>query len=138
MQLDAIYKKIWSKGGRLTKTRKAIIEILYESGCVLSSSDIMFRLKARNIRPNRSTTYRELVFLVQNNIITKNTISHKDYFELPDDHHHHLVCVSCNSIQKVVIGNHLRQHEKKIERENSFEIINHSLEFYGLCKDCRP
>ncbi len=137
MKLDAIYKKIRSKGGRLTKVRKAIIGILYESGCILSSSDIMLKLRVRQIRPNRSTMYRELVFLVQNDIVKKNTIAHKDYFELPDDHHHHLVCVGCNSIQKVVIGNHLRQHERKIEKENGFEIINHSLEFYGLCRSCR-
>jgi len=137
MKIDKIYKMVRSKGGRLTMTRKAIIEILYEAGCILSSSDIMLKLNSRKVRPNRSTLYRELIFLAQNNIIIKNAIAHKDYFELPNDHHHHLVCVNCNSLQKVVIGNHLRRHERKIEKENGFEIINHSLEFYGLCQNCR-
>lgn len=81
--------------------------------------------------------YRELMFLVENNIITKNTISHKDYFELPTDHHHHLVCTGCNSIKKVVLGKHLHKQEKQLEKENEFTIINHSIEFYGLCKNCR-
>ena len=137
MKLDTIYKRIRSKGGRVTKVRKAIIEILYESGCILSSFDIMLKLRELKIRPNRSTMYRELIFLAHNNVITKNAIAHKDYFELPQDHHHHLVCVGCNSIQKIVIGNHLREQEKIIERENKFQIINHSLEFYGLCRRCR-
>ena len=137
MNIDTIYKKIRSNGGRLTKIRKAIIEILFKSPCLLSSSNITSRLKVRKIRPNRSTMYRELVFLVRNDIITKNTIAHKDYFELPRDHHHHLVCVNCNSIQKVVIGKHLQKHEEKIEKENEFKIINHSLEFYGRCRNCR-
>ena len=137
MKLDIIYQTIRSKGGRLTRARKAIIEILFESGCILSSSDIMLKLEARKVWPNRSTMYRELIFLAKNHIITKNTIAHKDYFELPNEHHHHLVCVSCNSIQKIVIGSHLQEQEKIIERENRFQIINHSLEFYGLCSNCR-
>jgi Fe2+ or Zn2+ uptake regulation protein len=137
MNINTIYKTIQSKGKRLTRIRKAIIETLFESGCLLSSSDIIFRLKKRKIQPDRSTMYRELIFLTQDNIITKNIIAHKDYFELPKDHHHHLVCVGCNSVQKVVIGNHLKKQEKKIEKENQFQIINHSLEFYGRCRNCR-
>ena len=137
MKLSVISRKIRLKGGRLTKTRKAIVEILFDSGCLLSSSDIISRLKKRKIRPDRSTMYRELIFLAQNDIIVKNTIANKDYFELPKDHHHHLVCVDCNSIQKVIIGDHLQKQEKKIEKESHFQIISHSLDFYGRCRNCQ-
>jgi Fur family transcriptional regulator, ferric uptake regulator len=138
MNLEIIYKTIKSKGKRLTKARKAIIEILIQSPCLLSTSDIIAKLKLRKILPDRSTMYRELVFLAKNNIITKNTIAHKDYFELPTDHHHHLVCTNCNSIKKVIIGKHLHRQEKQLEKENEFVITNHSIEFYGLCRNCRP
>jgi Fe2+ or Zn2+ uptake regulation protein len=137
MNTDTIYKTIKSKGKRLTKARKAIIEILIQSPCLLSVSDILAKLKLRKIQPDRSTMYRELMFLAQNNIITKNTIAYKDYFELQTDHHHHLVCTNCNSIQKVVIGKHLQEQEKRLEKENEFLITNHSIEFYGLCRNCR-
>jgi Fur family ferric uptake transcriptional regulator len=137
MNIENIYKTIKTQGSRLTKTRKAIIEILFQSPCLLSASDLMARLKLRKIQPNRSTMYRELMFLVQNNIISKNIISHKDYFELPKDHHHHLVCTSCNSIRKVVLGKHLHRQEKQLEKENQFLITNHTIEFYGLCQNCR-
>lgn len=137
MNINTIYKTIQSKGKRLTKVRKAIIEILFQSPCLLSTSDIIAKLKTRKIQPDRSTMYRELMFLVENNVITKNIIANKDYFEMPKDHHHHLVCVKCNSIQKVVIGRHLHKQERKIEKENEFKILNHSLEFYGKCRNCR-
>ncbi len=137
MTIEAIYKTIKSKGNRLSRVRKAIIETLFESPCLLSTSEILSALKSRNIAPNRSTMYRELMFLSHNSIIIKNTICHKDYFELPTDHHHHLVCTNCNSIKKVVIGRHLQKQEKQLEKENGFTITGHSIEFYGICKNCR-
>jgi Fur family ferric uptake transcriptional regulator len=137
MTIDSIHKNIQTRGGRLTKTRKEIVQILFESACLLSSADILIKLKKREIRPNRSTMYRELVFLSQNNIVVKNTIAGVDYFEIPKDHHHHLVCISCGAIQRVDMGNHLEKEEKQLAKENNFKIINHSLEFYGYCRNCQ-
>jgi Fur family ferric uptake transcriptional regulator len=137
MNIETIYETIKSKGKRLSKARKAIIEILFQSPCLLSTSDILAKLKSRKIQPDRSTMYRELLFLAKNNIITKETIAEKDYFELPTDHHHHLVCTSCNAIKKVVIGKHLHKEEKQLEKDNEFVITNHSIEFFGLCRNCR-
>jgi len=137
MNINTIYNTIKSKGGRLTKTRKAIVDILFQSACLMSPAEITAKLKTQKIQPNRSTMYRELMFLAQNGIITKSTISQNDYFELPIDHHHHLICTGCNTIKKVVLSKHLRQQEKQLEKENEFQITNHSVEFYGLCKNCR-
>jgi Fur family ferric uptake transcriptional regulator len=137
MTIDAIHKNIQIKGGRLTKIRKEIIQILFESDCLMSSKDILAELRKKEIQPNRSTMYRELVFLTQNNIVVKNTIADIDYFEIQKDHHHHLVCISCSAIRKVNIGNHLEKQEKQIAQENQFKIINHSLEFYGYCHNCK-
>jgi len=137
MNIETIYKTIKSKGKRLSKVRKAIIGILHQSPCLLSTSEILACLKSHKIEPNRSTMYRELMFLAKNNIVIKNTIGHKDFFELPTDHHHHLVCTNCNAIKKVVIGRHLHKQEKQLEKENGFVIKSHSIEFYGLCRNCR-
>lgn len=137
MNIADIHNKIKAKGKRLTKIRKALIEILFQSPCLLSTPELLSKLKARKIQPNRSTMYRELLFLLQNNIISKTIIAQKDHFELPTDHHHHLVCTGCNVVKKVVMGNHLAKEEKQLEKENEFIITNHSIEFYGLCRNCR-
>ena len=136
--MNTIHKTIQSSNGRLTKTKKAIIDVLSQNHCLLSKQKMVEKLKAKKIKPDRSTIYRELKFLTKNNIIIKNTIAGIDYYEIPDDHHHHhLVCMSCNSISKVEIGNHLEKQEKQIAKQNQFNIINHSLEFYGYCPKCQ-
>lgn len=137
MNKDIIYKNIRDQGGRVTKIRKKIVQILSDAGCLMPQAEILARLKKQKINPNRSTIFRELLFLAQKNIAVKNAISGVDYYEIPKDHHHHLVCLNCNSIEKVEIGNHLSRQEKQITKQNKFNIINHSLEFYGYCRKCQ-
>ena len=136
MNTDSLYQAIKAKGGRLTKTRKAIIDILLASTCLMSLSNLRAELKKRLINPDRSTLFRELIYLSKHAIAVKNTISGVDYYEIPHDHHHHLVCLGCNSIDKIDIGNHLEKQEKSIAKQSEFTVTNHSLEFYGYCKEC--
>jgi Fur family ferric uptake transcriptional regulator len=137
MDTESLYQIIKEKGGRLTKTRKEIIRALLDSDCLLSQKDIASALQSRSVIPNRSTLFRELAFLVKNTIVRKNTITGVDYYEIAHDHHHHLVCLGCHSIDKVDLGAHLEKQEKAISKVKKFEITNHSLEFYGYCKKCK-
>ena len=135
--MEEVYKKIISSAGRITKIKKAIIDALLESCCFLTKTELIKKLKSKKIHPDRSTIYRELKFLEKNNIVIRNTILGTDYYEIPQTHHHHLVCVKCNKIDKVEIDNRLKKEEKQIAQKNKFNIINHSLEFYGYCHKCQ-
>jgi len=55
---------------------------------------------------------------------------------MPEDHHHHLICLECDKVEDVELANDLNEIEKRILQKNGFKIINHTLEFYGLCKQC--
>jgi len=137
MSINTIYKNINLKGKRITKIRKEIIRILSETHCLVTQTDIVTALHKARLHPNRSTIFRELQFLAGSNIVIKNTISDIDYFEIPRDHHHHLVCLKCHEISKINIGNHLESQEKKIAKQFNYTITSHSLEFYGYCGRCR-
>ncbi|HCW32102.1 MAG: Fe2+/Zn2+ uptake regulation protein, Fur family transcriptional regulator, ferric uptake regulator [Candidatus Peregrinibacteria bacterium GW2011_GWE2_39_6] len=138
MNKESLYKNIRAQGGRVTKIRRELVRILTNLGCLISQADILIYLKEKNMFPNRSTVYRELRFLSENGIVIKNTIAGVNYYETPHDHHHHLVCLGCNSINKVEMPSHLGYQEKRIAKENKFYIRNHSLEFYGYCFSCQP
>ena len=137
MNKDSIYKNIRAQGGRITKVRGEIVQILCKADCLMPQADILACLKKQKMNPNRSTIFRELLFLTKNNILIKNNISGVDCYEIQQDHHHHLVCLNCNSIIKIEVGGHLAKQEKQIAKRNKFDIINHSLEFYGYCRNCQ-
>jgi Fur family ferric uptake transcriptional regulator len=135
--MQTIHNSIRSSGGRLTKIKKAIIAILSSGHCLLAKQDLVDQLNAQGVHPDRSTLYRELQFLTRNGVVHKCSIAGVEYYEIPQDHHHHLICMSCNTIVKVLLGNHLQKQEKQLARQNKFTILNHSLEFYGYCHKCQ-
>jgi Fur family ferric uptake transcriptional regulator len=134
--MKKILNTIKSAGGRLTKIRKSIIEVLSLEECLLSRQEIIDKLKIKSINPDRSTVYRELLFLTENQLIQKNIIGKMDYYEIPKIHHHHLVCLKCHKIENIKMKNFLKNQERQINKKNKFNIINHSLEFYGFCQKC--
>jgi Fe2+ or Zn2+ uptake regulation protein len=60
--MNTIHNTIKTLGGRLTKTRKAIIEILSDNHCFLTKAEIVQKLQDKKIKPDRTTFYRELLF----------------------------------------------------------------------------
>jgi len=134
-----INQKIRDFGGRMTKIKIGILDILIEKDCLVSRKEIAKLLLDREIDMDRSSLYRELQFLLKNKIITETHINGEDYFEIENKgcHHHHLICLNCKNIEKIKMNNHLEEEEEKIKIAKDFKIIRHSLDFYGYCKKCK-
>jgi Fur family ferric uptake transcriptional regulator len=126
------------KGFRLTQLRKAIIRELDEALKPLSVTEMMKSLNAQGIAPHKTSIYREITFLLDNEFIKRITFGEKqDRFELAVlEHHHHAVCESCGKVEKVVCNDGIREIERMLEQQD-FKVRHHLLEFIGLCKQCR-
>ena len=135
---DAILQKLKADGHRLTKARLAIIEFLTDANRPSTAATILSTLKCKGFLTDRATVYRELNFLIANNIVSQVQFTGKvTHYEIESDHHHHLVCIKCNSIKEIVLGKHLGHHERQIFQKEKFKVVSHALEFYGLCQNCQ-
>lgn len=128
------------QGARMTSVRSAMVDIFTNTHEPLSASQILEMLKKYKIRANKTTVYREITFLLEGKVIVGVTL-HGDQkmYELLKDHHHHLVCQNCHSIEEVdfdEIEELLTKLEKKMKKKNKFSKILHSLEFFGVCQKC--
>ncbi len=133
------------KGYKVTPARLAILEIFSKSKVPLSAEMAYKKLgKSKNI--NEVTVYRTLGAFEGSGILKRIDLR-KDsvYFELADDHHHHIVCTNCNVVEDF----ENREIEKAIEKmwrrivdksprfSSKFKLIKeHSLELFGLCRKC--
>jgi Fe2+ or Zn2+ uptake regulation protein len=126
-------------GFRLTEARVAIIKLFFESGHPLSVADLGKRLESIQIRLNKTTVYREVYFLISKSIILEVGVSQGQmYYEYNhQDHHHHLICTNCKSIQDIPLNDDIKTQEKQIQKLKNFKVTSHSLDFYGLCSGCR-
>lgn len=127
MNKEIIYQNIRAQGGRITKIRSALIKIILEDDCLISSSKLLLYLKKSKLEPNRSTIYRELQFLSKNNIITKNIIAGNNYYEI-NLRHKNLVNISLEPCQK---------RKKECVNNNCHHKLNHKHHHHHLiCLEC--
>ena len=127
-----------TNGHRITAVRSLIIDLLHKNQKPTTALELQ-NLITKKLRPvNKTTIYRELELLLNNNIIVEiNFGDNKKRYEIAGlPHHHHLVCSNCDKVEDVFIDRDLHQLEQKITKEKSFTVHSHSLEFFGLCQDC--
>lgn len=139
---DSIYQNLKKRGFKLTRGRKSIINIFIDRNRPLSAAEIMDSLHKGKINLHKTTVYRELEFLLSQNIIRQLQFADrkKMYEILTDDHHHHLICKNCQKTEKVssvALETNIHTLEKEILTHSNFKNVRHSLEFFGLCRQCQ-
>jgi len=139
MKFEAVLQKLRSGGFRLTRARRSIIRIFLDSGAPLSAAEVMALLLKVNVKVNKTTVYREIDFLMSQDMLLELHLGdgRKRYEIIKDDHHHHLFCVNCSGVECVELERCLEAEEKRISEEKNFRTIKHSLKFHGLCVKCQ-
>lgn len=124
-------------GYKLTTPRKEILKVLSVSN-PLGANEVAKTLKEKGFDVDLVTVYRTLELFQSLGVINKIQLEDNTArYELisADNHHHHLVCVKCGRMEEVEADESslLRQNNKA----SSFQILRHSLEFFGLCYRCQ-
>jgi Fur family zinc uptake transcriptional regulator/Fur family ferric uptake transcriptional regulator len=131
-------EKIKENGYKITKTREAILNVLFYSENKMITADFILKNSKKmceNI--NITTVYRNLEILEALNIVHRITADsgvflYKLYCN--DIHHHHLICNFCGKVE--VIDFCPLKSFKKISKNKKFHLIDHKLELYGICEKC--
>lgn len=135
MKLD--YEKILKSGGlRNTLPRVMIIEIMNKIDKPVKAEDVYLKLKNKI---DEATVYRTLSSFEKAGIVRRVNLRRDSvYFEMNDDHHHHIVCEKCGEIEDFKESKEIEKILGRIvEKSSRFKIINeHSLELFGVCSKC--
>ena len=114
-----------------------------------TAEEIYIRARGRQPNIGIATIYRSLELFVEQELVRKCEFGDgKARFELkpgpdmPEVHHHHLICKECG---RIVNYDNFREEERRflevVERGLStrydFEIEGHTIRFYGRCSHCR-
>ncbi|MCA8971600.1 MAG: transcriptional repressor [Planctomycetes bacterium] len=121
---------------RLTRQRRAILEVLTSSDRPLSPAEITERAAENVASISLVTVYRNLKTLCENGaIVAVELVGRPPRYEAAGlSHHHHFLCVDCDrvfDIQGCRLGS-LRDMLPK-----GFEVQHHEVQLSGRCKDCR-
>lgn len=114
------------------------MELLEKTETPIDVATITDYLKKNEIKADQATVFRIINMFTQKGLTKQIQLNEGKFrYELtskPD--HHHLICQKCGTIEDIsdcAVGD----LEKDIEKKKNFKIVSHSLEFYGMCKDCQ-
>jgi Fur family ferric uptake transcriptional regulator len=140
LSLEAIVELLRANGMRITKNRTQIIDTLLRAEKPLSLDEIQERTGANEGMPDYATVFRVMTVLEHLQVAQKVNLNRScSYYELlnPRQHYDHIICTECGNVTLMIDSCPVEKVERKIEKRYGFSDIRHSLEFFGICRECR-
>ena len=139
---DVLKEELKKKGYKLTPQWRAIVDTIVDSeGKHLTAEEIYDEVKKKCPEIGLATVYRTILLLEEIGIVSRlhlnDGCSRYELVHSDERHrHHHLICNDCNSVIEVE-DDLLDELEESIEKNYGFKIMDHSVKFYGICKECQ-
>jgi Fur family ferric uptake transcriptional regulator len=123
---------------KLTKPRRAVLDIISRSERHLTPAEVYAKAKARYPHIGLTTVYRTLDLLVDLGAIQRIHLPEgcHSYASAALAHGHHLVCTSCGRAESFADCD-LDPLMDSLRTRTGFAIDVHMLELMGLCPDCQ-
>lgn len=142
LDFDALKEQLKDKGYKLTPQRRSIVDVIIDKeGEHLTAEEIYDFVKKRCPEIGLATVYRTVQMLEEVGIVCRLDLndgcSRYELVHSDEEHrHHHLVCNKCNKVLEVQ-DDLLEELEQEVEKSYKFKILDHSVKFYGICKECQ-
>jgi Fur family ferric uptake transcriptional regulator len=126
-------------GLKVTLPRVKILQILESSDTKhLSAEDVYKALLEADEDVGLATVYRVLTQFETAGLVMRHHFEGgHSVFELNSvDHHDHIVCQKCGVVEEF-FDQFIEEQQEKIAEKYGFKITDHSMNLYGICKNCR-
>jgi Fur family ferric uptake transcriptional regulator len=127
-------------GLKFTIQREVILEMLYNSDEHLTPEGLhhLIQQKHPELNTGIATVYRTLSLLESSDMVTSLSFGAqgKKYELGAKDHHDHVICTQCGSITEFV-DEQIEQRQREITEALGFVMQEHSMQIYGICKNCQ-
>ncbi|NLE75424.1 MAG: transcriptional repressor [Chloroflexi bacterium] len=137
-RFEALVGRLREQGCRLTPQRIALLQLLAASDGHPSASHLYDRLHAQFPTTSPATVYKMLNLLKDLGEVLELGFSDDDNrYDGNNPHPHpHLICVRCRKIVDAESSIALDMVQQ-LSEQWGYQIINHRLDFYGICPACR-
>ena len=120
---------------RLTPQRRAVLDAIEASNGRFTAVELFERARRSSPRLGLATIYRTLDLLRRTGSLhALSGDGPPAYVRCSPEHHHHLVCLSCGSVEDTELC--ATPSQRSLSRRHGFRAESHELEIYGTCKRC--
>jgi Fur family ferric uptake transcriptional regulator len=138
-ELDVFANYLKSSGLKMTRQRQIIVESFLRAGGHVSTEELHQLARKKDQKLGFVTVFRTLKALADCGIARKIDLNDgRTRFEqnYRRPHHHHIVCVECNSTIEFVSPEQERIQEE-ITSQYGFKPVRHTLQIFGICPECQ-
>lgn len=123
-------------GIRKTPVYNGLMRIFSRNPKPITVGELLNALYKLNLRPNKTTIYRQLEKMEKEGLVRRVNISDANatYEAVSSAHHHHLVCERCGDVRDIVLKN--EKALLKAIAAQGFTTNTHKFEIFGLCASC--
>ena len=120
----------------ITDRQKQLLEELQKCDDELTSQELYRSLHAGEFSMGLATVYRNLQVLVKLGLVRSRHLPTGEVLYAPVERDiHHLTCVSCGETTRLE-GCPVKTMNPPKKTSNKFELLFHTLEYFGLCQVC--
>lgn len=125
-------------GLKATPMRLLVLATLRDASKPLAVKDLLRELSKKDSSVDTVTVYRTLKSFEDACVVRSLSLGGDALrYELADDHHHHIVCLSCGLIEGFDVCAFAKLGDSILENSKKFSsITRHSFELFGLCSAC--
>ena len=122
---------------RMTQQRQIILEELKQLDSHPTADEIYARVRNRLPRISLGTVYRNLESLSESGAISKLELGgNQRRFDSNAIVHYHIRCMRCGKMDDLPKGS-ITIIDNGIRDATSYDVVEHRLEFVGICPECR-
>ena len=131
-------RKLREEGYKITPQRLAILEVLSVSEGHPTVEKVYEKVRAKFPTTSLATVYKNVTILRDLGEVLELGFSNDSnrYDGNKPYPHPHIVCKKCKKIIDPYIEK-LKDISEELTRETGFQIINHRLDFIGICPACQ-
>jgi Fur family ferric uptake transcriptional regulator len=135
----ALFKNlIKEKKFSLSHPRLLIYQELSNASSPLGPLEIYQDLLKKRKRIGLTSIYRSLDLFESLEIVFKIANGSGVKYKLCEleNHHHHIICKACGNVVELNFCD-ISDWSKKVTESTGYRVVDHQLNFFGFCKDCR-
>jgi Fur family peroxide stress response transcriptional regulator len=136
-RFEIIIQKLRDNGHKITPQRLAIVRILAKSESHPSVEDIYDQIINDFPTMSLATVYRNIVLIKSLGEVLE--LGFPDGSNRYDGNkpfpHPHVICIKCKKIVDPDLVS-LDEMKNEVALETNFTILNHRLDFFGICSNC--
>jgi Fur family transcriptional regulator, ferric uptake regulator len=136
---DEFQTYLTSKGLKNTKQRALIVDIFLSTKDHINVDSLYQKVKAKNPGIGYATVYRTMKLLKESGVASERHFgTGQALYEplLADEHHDHLICISCRKIIEFE-NPKIESLQERVAKDHQFKLTTHKHELYGHCKKCQ-